>query len=192
MSRKLGFDRECVARPPSAKVAIRNEQVYARWKRESCSLSDLAEEFDLSPQQIGRILAARSPELDEDTDRSLYRGYLWRLFDEVKDLYREPGFKMSPTGRPAEDPDGNPAEDTNIKLQAAELELKVLESLRKLDARDKPQQQSLKVTHELAVQQASASMEEIRAKRAAEIEALRRAGVIQGTIEPPAIEGTGS
>lgn len=175
-------------RTPSAEIARRNLQIYVEW-RDGTSLSSLALKYERSQQQIGRIVAAQHPEDDEDTDRSLYRGYLWRLFEEVRDLYQAPGWKMSPTGRPAEDPDGEPAEDTNVKLQAAELELKVLESLRKLDARDKPQQQNLKITHEVAEQQARASIDAIRAKRAAELEELARAGVVRGEvireIEPP-------
>jgi hypothetical protein len=176
-----------VARPKSPVVAARDHEIYSLWQR-GTPLQLLAEQFNISPRRVGQIVAARHPEEGEDDDRSLYRGYLWRLFEEVRDLYREPGFKMSPTGRPAEDLDGNPAEDTGIKLQAAELELKVLESLRKLDARDKPQQQNLKVTHEVAEQQARASMEEITAKKLADDERHRqeldaaRWAVVQGEV----------
>ena len=153
-------------------------------------MTALGEKYGISRQVVGRLVAARHPEGDEDLDRSIYRGYLWRLFDEVKDLYDNPGYKMSPTGRPAEDPNGDPAEDTNVKLQAAELELKVLESLRKLDARDRPQRSV--VTVEAAQQQASTFLAEMAAKRQAELremEQLRKGGVIPGQVERPAIEG---
>ena len=153
------------------------------WRRGD-SLSSLAEQFRISPQRVGQVVSSFHPEGDEDGDRSLYRGYLWRLFDEVKDLYSVPGFKMSPTGAPARGPDGEPAEDTNVKLQAAELELKILESLRKLDARDRPQRSH--VTHELAQQQATEALAAVAAQRDAErreMEALRRnAGVVPGEV----------
>ena len=45
----------------------------------------LGEQYGISRQVVGRIVAERHPEEDEDLDRSVYRGYLWRLFDEVKD-----------------------------------------------------------------------------------------------------------
>ena len=72
-------------------------------------LRALGAQYGISRQVVGRIVAERHPEEDEDLDRSLFRGYLWRLFDEVKDLYVSPGFKMSPNGSPAKGPDGEPA-----------------------------------------------------------------------------------
>ena len=172
-----------MARTRSPEIQKRNDAIYARWLR-GATLTSLAAEYGISRQVIGRLVAERHPEEDEDLERATYRGYLWRLFDEVKDLFDSPGFKMSPTGRPAEDPNGDPAEDTNVKLQAAELELKVLESLRKLDARDRPVKTH--VTHEVAQQQASTFLAEVRAKIDAdrrEVEALRRqAAVVPGEV----------
>ena len=172
-----------MARPKSPTVAARDHEIYSLWER-GVSVHDLAQQFNISPRRVGQVVAARHPEGDEDDDRSLYRGYLWRLFEEVRDLYRDPGFKLAPTGGPAKGPDGEPAEDTNVKLQAAELQLKVLESLRKLDARDRPQKSH--VTHELAQQQASEALAAVAAQRDAErreMEALRRnAGVVPGEV----------
>ena len=172
-----------MARTRSPAIQKRNDAIYAQWVR-GASLTSLAAEYGISRQVVGRLVAERHPEEDEDLERATYRGYLWRLFDEVKELFDAPGFKMSPTGRPAEDPNGDPAEDTNVKLQAAELELKVLESLRKLDARDRPQRTH--VTHDVAQQQASAFLAEVREKIAAdnqEKEALRRrAAVVPGEV----------
>ena len=171
-----------MARTRSPEIQKRNDAIYARWLR-GATLTSLAAEYGITRQVVGRLVAERHPEEDEDLERATYRGYLWRLFDEVKDLYDSPGYKMSPTGRPAEDPNGDPAEDTNVKLQAAELELKVLESLRKLDARDRPQKTH--ITHEVAQQQANSYLAEVREKLAAdnrEKDALRRAAVIPGEV----------
>ena len=171
-----------MARSRSPEIQKRNEAIFSQWQR-GMTLTALGEQYGISRQVVGRIVAERHPEEDEDSDRSLYRGYLWRLFDEVKDLFDAPGFKMSPRGRPAEDPNGDPAEDTNVKLQAAELELKVLESLRKLDARDRPQRSH--VTVDVARQQADAALAAVAAKIDAdrrEMERLRRAAVIPGEV----------
>ena len=177
-----------MARTRSPEVTKRNDEIYARWLR-GATLTSLAGEYGITRQVIGRLVAERHPEEDEDLDRSVYRGYLWRLFDEVKDLYDAPGWKMSPNGGAAYGPDGEPAEDTNVKLQAAELELKVLESLRKLDARDRPQAKHLQITHELADQQKNAALAEAKARMELtaadrrELEILRRnAAVVQGEV----------
>ncbi len=181
----------CVPRTPSQAIAVRNDRIYSLW-RDGASLVAIAKEVGVTPQRCGQVVASFHPESDdEDGDRSLFRGYLWRLFDEVKVLYAAPGYKMSPNGGTAKGPDGEPAEDTNVKLQAAELELKILESLRKLDARDRPQRSH--VTHELAQQQATEALAAVAAQRDAErreMEALRRnAGIVPGEILRPEIEG---
>ena len=171
-----------MSRTRSPAVTKRNDEIFAQWQRGK-TLTALGEQYGISRQVVGRIVAERHPEEDEDLDRSVYRGYLWRLFDEVKNLYDSPGYKMSPNGNPANDPNGNPAEDTNVKLQAAELELKVLESLRKLDARDRPQRTH--VTVDVARQQADAALAAVAAKIDAdrrEMERLRRAAVIPGEV----------
>jgi hypothetical protein len=51
-----------------------------------------------------------------------------------------------------------------VKLQAGELELKILESLRKLDARDKTQPRQLQVEFSIAQQ---AMMDDIRQRQQA-------------------------
>ena len=77
------------------------------------------------------------------------------------------------------------------KIEAAKVQLSVLESMRRLNATDKPQRST--VTHEVADQQRVAAMAAVTAKRQAElreqeeqrreIETLRRqAGVIPGEI----------
>lgn len=81
-------------------IAARNDQIYAMFRR-GASLADLAQEFKITPQRVGQIVAAFHPEGDADDDRALYRGCLWRLYDGIGDVFREPGFKMSPNGGPA-------------------------------------------------------------------------------------------
>ena len=163
-----------MSRTRSPAIIKRNDQMFAEWRR-GASLTSIAAQYGVSRQVVGKVVASFHPEEEEDGERALYRGYLWRLFDEVKDLYDSPGYKLSPSGGPAKGPDGEPAVDTNTQLQAAELELKILESLRKLDARDRPQK-SL-VTHELARQQADEALAAVRERVTAdqrELEGYRR------------------
>ena len=168
-----------MARTKSPAVAKRNDVIFSEWRR-GATLTGLAERHGISRQVVGRVIASFHPELEEDTDRSLYRGCLWRLFDEVRDVYASPGYKMSPTGRPALGPDDEPAEDVMAKLEAAKLQLMVLESLRKLDARDRVQPKVMTVQFDLAHQQMQADLE---AKRR-ELEEARRSA-----LQPPVVRG---
>lgn len=151
-------------RSRSPEIAVRNEVIYAKW-RTGQSLVSLGEEYGRAPQVIGRIVASFHPEGDDDGERALFRGYLWRLLDEVRGVYDAPGWKMSPTGKPAEGPDGEPAEDVMAKIEAAKLQLGIMESLRKLDARDRPVTRNLQIS----VPDAQRAKEEDLARRRAEM-----------------------
>ena len=153
------------------------------------SLTDLGAKHHLARQVVGRIVAAFHPEEAEDDDRALFRGYMWRLYDEVQQIAERPGWKMQPNGRPAEGFDGEPAVDTAVQVQAKELQLKIIRELRLLDARDKAQPKQLQVVHEIANSQA---MADIATKRRELEELARRAGqpaVVPGEVVrelPPA------
>ncbi len=175
-------------RRKSPELAIRNEVIYAKW-RSGRSLVALGEEYGRAPQVIGRIVSGFHPEGTEDDDRSLFRGYMWRLYDEVQEIAERPGWKMSPQGGAAYGPDGEPADDVMVSLQAKELQVKIIRELRLLDARDRPQPKQVQVLHELANSQA---MADIAQKRAEMEELARRAGqpaVVPGEVLRPAIEG---
>ena len=176
-----------MGRTRNPEIQRRNEVIYLEWLR-GASLTSLGERYSLARQVVGRIVAAQHPEEAENEDRALYRGELWRLYDEMVEVFREPGWKLAPTGMPARGPDGEPAEDVNAKIQAGELRLKVLGELRKMDGRDRPQQKQLTVAHEIATSQAALDI----AQKRAEMEALaRRAGqppVVTGEVLPREIE----
>src|ERR1039458_5680328 len=131
-----GFNWRFVPRPRSSEISLRNDQIYAEW-RAGRSLSWLADKYQRTPQQMGRIVADRHPDLEDDLDRSLHRGRLETLYEEVQSLVDNPGWKLAPNGRLAQDDDGNALYDTSAKIEALKLKLLVLESARKLDARDK-------------------------------------------------------
>jgi len=163
-----------VPRRKSPEIAVRNDVIYAKW-RSGRSLASLAEEYDRAPQVIGRIVADRHPDLEDDTDRALHRGRLETLYEEVQAVADAPGWKVTAVGRIAEDPDGNPLEDVSAKIEALKLKLMVLESTRKLDARDKPQRTLMRV--DIARQEADTALAAVRAKIEAdnrELEAYRQ------------------
>jgi hypothetical protein len=171
-----------VARPKSAAVAVRNDRIYAEW-RSGWSLARLAEKYQRTPQQIGRVVAAFHPDLEDDDDRALHRGRLETLYEEVQAVVDAPGWKLAPNGRLACDDNDEPLVDVGAKIEALKLKLMVLESTRKLDARDKPQRSH--VTVDVARQEAASFLAEVKAKVAAdnrEMERLRRAAVIPGEV----------
>ena len=164
-----------MSRTRSPAVIKRNDEIFAQWQR-GASLTSLAAQYGISRQVVGRIVASYHPEGDEDEDRAVYRGFMWRLFDEVQLLGDSPGWKMRPDGRVAEGPDGEPALDVNVAVQAKELQLKILRELRLLDARDRVQPKQLNVEFTVAQQQMMHDIEQRRKTIPAEV--IRQ-------IEPP-------
>jgi len=110
----------------------------------------------------------------------------------VQEVIRNPGYMMAPSGKPATDQNGEPVLNTGTKIEAARTQLAVLESMRKLDGRDKPVRRIHQVEHSVAEQQAAASLAELRAqkeaedrKRATDIARWERLKLIQGEVERP-------
>jgi len=177
----------CVAKARNPEIVKRNDMMYAEWRR-GASITSVAAANGLARQVVARIIAALHPEEEEDTDRAVFRGELWRLYDEIGDLYRNPGYKMAPTGSPARGPDDEPALDTNVMVQAGELRLKTLRELRILDARDRPAQQNVKYSVEYYVQQKDESLAALAAKKAADDARIRELEArVSGS--PPTVPG---
>lgn len=176
-----------MAKTRNPDIVKRNDVMYAEWRR-GASITSIAADHGISRQVAARIIAALHPEEEEDTDRAVFRGELWRLYDEVGEIFHNPGFKMSPTGGPAYGPDGEPAPDTNVQVQAGELRLKTLRELRLLDARDRPAQQNVKHTHEFWAEQVKESLEVVAARKAAD-EARIRELEARLALAPPVVAG---
>lgn len=153
----------------------RNDVIYAEWLA-GASLTDLGVRHHLARQVVTRIVQRRYPQGGEDDDRALFRGYMWRLYDEVQELAEAPGWKMSPQGGVSYGPDGEPALDTNVQVQAKELQLKIIRELRLLEGSDRQQTQRQKA-EEAARAEAQAhlaAMADAIAARNAEVEARHR------------------
>jgi hypothetical protein len=126
-----------VARPRTLANVRRDEQIYALWIHTQDPAS-VAEKFKITPRRVLQIVAARNPEIEEDIDRAVHRGRLEVLYEQVQDILNSPGFKLAPNGRFAKDEDGDPVLDVGAKIEAAKVQLAVLESMRRLNATDKP------------------------------------------------------
>ena len=89
-------------RRKSPEIAVRNDVIYAKW-RGGRSLASLAEEYQRSPQAVGRIVAAYHPDLEDDTDRALHRGRLETLYEEVQAVAdpEEEAVAQQPEGVPS-------------------------------------------------------------------------------------------
>ena len=174
-----------MARPKNPALAVRNEQLYGLWKS-GWSLARLAEKYQRTPQQVGRIIAAFHPDLDDDDDRALHRGRLESLYEEVQEVVDAPGWKMSPNGGAAHGPDGEPAIDVAAKIEALKLKLLVLESARRLDARDKPQVKKFQFERSEAEQKMWAEIEAERRKIAQGGQATVIPGELVKELEPGA------
>ena len=137
----------------------RDDEIYARWKTGRYTLADLGEMYGRSPQRIGQILATRHPEHEDETSRSLHRGRLEVLITEIQQVIEEPGYKMAPNGRMAEDDEGNPLVDISARTEAFKVLLVALDSARKLDGLDKPIRKIFTVAHSAAEAQMLAAIE---------------------------------
>ena len=161
----------------------RDEKIYALFLQKE-SPAKIAERFGVTPRRVLQILASFHPEAEEDTDRAVHRARLELLYEEVQSMLMAPGYKLAPNGRLAADDDGEPIVDVGIKVEVAKVQLQVLESMRKLDARDKPQ--NVRHSHEFYAGEAKEALAAVAAQRDAErreMEALRRnAGVVPGEV----------
>ncbi len=166
-----------MARPKSPAVAARDDEIYARWKTGRYTLADLGEMYGRSPQRIGQILATRHPEHEDETSRSLHRGRLEVLITEIQQVIEEPGVKLAPNGRVAEDDEGNPVVDISARIEAMKVLLVALDSARKLDGLDKPVKRVLQWERSEAEQRMWAAIE------------LERQRMAEAGRQPPAVRG---
>jgi len=165
-------------------IAAKDGQVYAAWRTGKYTLADLADVYELTAEDVTRIVTERHPEQkDEETGRAVIRSRIELLTLAIQEVIENPGFKLAPNGRLAEDADGNPVLDTAVRVEAIKVQLNAFKNLAVLNGDEKPQKSH--VTHELALQQKDQALAAIAAKRDAELremEALRRGAVVAGEV----------
>ena len=158
-------------------IAAKDGEVYGAWRTGKYTLADLAQIYDLAPEDVTRIVIERHPEQeDEKAGRAVMRSRLELLTVAIQEVIENPGYKITATGRVAEDPDGNPLVDVSAKIEAIKVQLNAFKNLAVLNGDERPQRTH--VTHEAAQQQADTWLADVRAKREAELremELLRKA-----------------
>ena len=181
----LGKDYDITPQRVGQVIAAKDREVYAAWRTGRHTLADLADLYDLTPEDVTRIITAMQPDMEEEKSvRAVMRSRVEVLAIAIQEVIEAPGFKLAPNGRLAEDEDGNPLVDVSAKIEAMKLQAAVYKQLAILNGDEKPTRTH--VTVDVAQQQASAFLAEVRAKIAAdnqEKEALRRqAAAIPGEV----------
>ena len=122
-------------------VSGKEREIYQLWRTGRYTLADLAERYDLGPEDISGIVAAKHPEQqDEGVGRAVLRSRLELLMVGIQEVIENPGWKLAPNGRLAEDEDGNPLVDVGTKIEAMKLQLSAYERAARLEGSDKQQQ----------------------------------------------------
>jgi Mor family transcriptional regulator len=121
-------------------IAAKDAQVYAAWRTGKHTLGDLAEIYDLSAEDVTRIITARHPEpKDEENGRAVLRSRIELLMIAIQEVIENPGWKLAPNGRLAEDEDGKPLVDIGARIEAMKLQLSAYERASRLEGSDKQQ-----------------------------------------------------
>jgi len=170
-------------------IAAKDAQVYAAWRTGKHTLADLADTFELTAEDVTRIVTARHPEpKDEENSRAVLRSRIELLMIAIQEVVENPGFKVTATGRVAEDENGNPLVDVSARIEAMKLLLSAYERASRLEGTDK---QQLKLMNKPDAEQAMlAALAGIRAQKEMsdaerrELEEYRRqrAAVVPGEV----------
>lgn len=151
----------------------RDRRLMNRYLAGGTTMQQLADEEGISKQRVYQIvskLAGR--DIPEDVTRDIHVLRLESLIAEFMGIaLGPPGYKISPTGKLVYDENDEPVRETVEKKNAADLVMRLDESLRKLYARDLPRQKEMEFT--AAQQEALAWIERFKDS------------VVDGEIVPP-------
>ena len=171
----------------SGEIALRNDQIYAEWTRNP-DLPAIAAKYKITPQRVGQIIAQYHPDLETEHERALLRGSIWNLSRQVQEVIDNPGVKLGPNGRPAEDFDGNAITDLTTLVEAAKVQAGIYKQIAQLVGAEKVVPKQVQHSFDLAMQQKNDAIAAAEAKieaRRREMEQLaKRAGVIPGEVLP--------
>jgi Mor family transcriptional regulator len=119
-------------------VAAKEAEIYRLWRTGKFTLADLAERYELTPEDISGIVARKHPEQqDEGVGRAVLRSRIELLMIAIQEVIENPGYKLAPNGRLAEDEDGNPLVDIGARIEAMKLQLNAYERAARLEGADK-------------------------------------------------------
>lgn len=166
-------------------IAAKDGQVYTAWRSGRHTLADIADIYELTAEDVTRIVTVRHPaQKDEETGRAVLRSRIELLTLAIQEVIENPGYKLAPNGRLAEDEDGNPIPDTMVRIEAIKVQLNAFKNLAVLNGDEKPHRST--VTVDLAEQQKNSALAAIAARREAELRELaelrRQASAIPGQV----------
>lgn len=150
-----------MGRQRSGAIALRNDQIYAEWSRKP-NLPEIAKKFGITPQRVGQIIAEYHPDLETEHERALLRGSLWNLSHQVQEIIDNPGVKLGPNGRPAEDFDGDALPDLTTKVEAAKVQGGIYKQIAQLVGAEKAIPKQVQVEFAVAQQAMMRDIEERR------------------------------
>ena len=176
-----------MARTKSESNAERDRRICL-YRRNGFTLTEIAQMEGISRPRVSQIIAAAHAELPEDETRAEIASLLEFAERKAVELINDPGYICGPTGRVAEDPDGNPLPNKSIVVDALKTVILVAEKRSRLYGADKQVQKQMdRSTAEqamwaaLAVERAKKDVSDADRR---ELEAFRRkfGNVISGEV----------
>jgi hypothetical protein len=119
--------------------------MYQMWSTGK-SIQTVADTFNISRQRAQQVISRHVQEAvgTDDESRNLQRAQLEALGNEMlRYVYVPPPPSYDVKGNMLIDENGDPVRDIAANIKAGELYLKVSESIRKMDALDKPRRKQL-------------------------------------------------
>lgn len=129
----------------SKELETRNRSMYMLYIK-GVSIQQIADRYDVSRQRVSQVITKYASEgaLTDDDSRALHRVQLEAVKDELVAMFFEtPPPMFDVKGNMLFDENGEPVRDMKIKMDTAATVVKVSESLRKMDATDKPRRKQL-------------------------------------------------
>ena len=182
----------CVTGVKDRSKSERNRRVCLL-RRSGFTYSQIAQMEGVSRPRVAQIVKEYNVEIGEDEGRAEIASALEFAEQKCVELINQPGWKMRPDGRPAEGPDGEPAPDNGIAIEALKTLVLVEDKRSRLFAWDKQVKRDHQQPHDEARQAMLAAlaaervrMEERRlgAAEREELEAYRRRSAL-----PPPVRG---
>lgn len=129
----------------SKELETRNRAMYTLYVK-GVSIQQIADRYEVSRQRVSQVITryASDGALTDDDSRTLHRVQLESIKDELAAMFYEPPpVTFDVKGNMLIDENGEPVRDIKLKLETAKMFVNVSESLRKMDATDKPRRKQL-------------------------------------------------
>jgi predicted DNA-binding protein YlxM (UPF0122 family) len=129
----------------SKELETRNRAMYSLYIK-GVSIQQIADRYDVTRQRVSQVISKYSMDITgtEDESRALHYAQLEAVKDDLVGMYFEPlPPRYDVKGNMLIDENGEPVRDTDGKLNTVRELVRVSESMRKMDALDKPRRKQL-------------------------------------------------